>query len=81
MQPIACRGSERPGTPRPLSGVVADALEFCYELSVEGTPLQGSRLVVEEQPVVVFCPNCHENRVLEDICFFRCPTCGHPRPS
>ena len=61
-----------------LSGVVADALEFCYELSVEGTPLQGSHLVVEEQPVVVFCPNCHENRVLEDVCRFLCPTCGTP---
>ena len=49
-----------------LSGVVAEALEFCYELSVQGTPLEGSRLVVEEQPVVVFCPDCLENRVLED---------------
>jgi hydrogenase nickel incorporation protein HypA/HybF len=61
-----------------LSGVVADALEFCYELSVQGTPLEGSRLVVQEQPVVVFCPSCRENKMLEDICRFRCPTCGTP---
>ena len=61
-----------------LSGVVKDALEFCYELSVEGTPLAGSRLVVEEQPAVVFCPSCLENRVLEDVSRFRCPTCGTP---
>jgi hydrogenase nickel incorporation protein HypA/HybF len=61
-----------------LSGVVADALEFCYELSVQGTPLESSRLVVEEQPAVVFCPNCLENRVLKDVCVFRCPACGTP---
>ena len=59
-----------------LSGVVADALEFCYELSVQGTPLEGSRLIVQEQPVVVFCPSCLENRLIEDLSWFRCPTCG-----
>jgi hydrogenase nickel incorporation protein HypA/HybF len=61
-----------------LSGVVAEALEFCYELSVEGTPLAGSRLVVEAQPVVVFCPRCLENRVLGDDLRFRCPVCNTP---
>lgn len=59
-----------------LSGVVPEALEFCYGLSVEGTPLAGSRLMVEEQPVVVFCPRCQENRILEDDSRFRCPACN-----
>ena len=63
-----------------LSGVVAEALEFCYGLSVEGTPLAGSRLKVEEQPVVVFCPRCLENRILEDYSRFRCPICNTPTP-
>ncbi len=63
-----------------LSGVVPTALEFCYELSVEGTPLAGSHLVVEEQPVVVFCPQCRENRTLEDLSRFRCPICNASTP-
>ena len=63
-----------------LSGVVPTALEFCYGLTVEGTPLAGSRLVVEEQPVVVFCPSCLENRALEDPSRFRCPICNTSTP-
>ena len=63
-----------------LSGVVPSALEFCYGLTVEGTPLAGSRLVVEEQPVVVFCPRCLENRTLDDPSRFRCPICDAATP-
>jgi hydrogenase nickel incorporation protein HypA/HybF len=36
-----------------LGGVVEDALQFCYGLATEGTPLQGSRLQIEHQPVVI----------------------------
>ncbi len=63
-----------------LSGVVAEALEFCYGLTVEGTPLAGSRLVVEEQPVVVYCARCREERTLGDPWRFRCPICDTPTP-
>ncbi len=38
-----------------LSGVVKDALLFCYEVACQDTPLAGSRLIVEDVPVVVFC--------------------------
>jgi hydrogenase nickel incorporation protein HypA/HybF len=63
-----------------LSGVVSEALEFCYGLSVEGTPLAGSQLVIEPQSVVVFCPRCLENRTLEGDFRFRCPVCDTPTP-
>jgi hydrogenase nickel incorporation protein HypA/HybF len=63
-----------------LSGVVPEALQFCYGLSVQGTPLEGSRLSVEEQPVVVFCPRCLENRILQDASRFRCPVCDTLTP-
>ena len=64
-----------------LAGVVPDALEFCYGLSVEGTPLAGSRLEIESQPVVVFCPRCLENRILDGGDFrFRCPVCDTSTP-
>src|SRR5208282_1532272 len=35
-----------------LSGVVKEALLSCYDMVCEGTALQGSRLVVEDVPVV-----------------------------
>jgi hydrogenase nickel incorporation protein HypA/HybF len=61
-----------------LSGVVPEALEFSYGVATEGTPLAGSRLVIEEQPIVVRCPRCEEDRVLRDPTSFRCPVCFAP---
>jgi len=58
-----------------LCGVVPEALEFCYGLSVMGTPLEGSRLVMEQQPAVIFCPQCLNNQILSDWTRLRCPTC------
>ena len=61
-----------------LSGVVKDALLFCYEVACQDTPLQGSRLVVEEVPVAVFCARCNEKRLIESLQSFTCPQCGAP---
>src|SRR5271163_5239483 len=41
-----------------LSGVVADALLFSYEIACSGTRLEGSRLVIKEVPIEVYCPSC-----------------------
>lgn len=61
-----------------LSGVVKDALLFSYEVACQDTPLQGSRLIVEEVPAVVFCPQCREPRALPSVQLFQCPECGTP---
>ncbi len=61
-----------------LSGVVKDALLFSYEVACQDTPLQGSRLIVEDIPVVVFCPRCQEVRTLSSVQLFACPECGTP---
>src|SRR6516225_7281779 len=61
-----------------LSGVVKDALLFCYDVACQDTPLQGSRLIVEEVPVAVFCARCNEKRVIESLQSFTCPQCGAP---
>jgi hydrogenase nickel incorporation protein HypA/HybF len=61
-----------------LAGVVKDALLSSYELACEGTSLQGSRLVIEEIPVVVYCPKCLEPRTLDSIQWFACPECKSP---
>ncbi len=64
----------------PLSGVVADALNFSWELACEGTSLAGVRLAIEQVPVVVFCASCNVERTLESIQRFRCPVCGAVTP-
>jgi hydrogenase nickel incorporation protein HypA/HybF len=47
-----------------LFGVVKEALLSCYEMAFENTPLQGSRLLVEDVPVVIFCPSCRAQRAI-----------------
>ena len=61
-----------------LAGVVKDALLSSYELACEGTELQGSRLVVEEIPIEVYCPKCLAPRTLESVQWFVCPECQSP---
>jgi hydrogenase nickel incorporation protein HypA/HybF len=61
-----------------LAGVVKSALQSSYEMACENTPLQGSELIVEEVPVVVYCPRCRADRPLSSIQFFACAECGAP---
>jgi hydrogenase nickel incorporation protein HypA/HybF len=61
-----------------LSGVVKDALLFSYEVACQDTPLQGSRLIVEDVPVAIFCPQCKEEQALTSVQSIACPQCGTP---
>ena len=61
-----------------LAGIEAGALHFSYDLVVEQTPLAGSRLVIEEVPVAIFCPVCDTEQELPGIQRFRCPVCDTP---
>ena len=63
-----------------LSGVVKDALLFSYEVACQGTTLEGSQLIIEEIPVVVYCPACQAETPLASIQRFCCPTCGTLTP-
>jgi len=38
----------------------------------------GSRLIIEEIPVVVFCRTCQAERTLSSIRLFCCDKCGTP---
>lgn len=60
----------------PLSGVVKDALLFSYEVASQGTLLEGSQLLIEDVPVVIYCRECEAERILESIQRFCCPVCG-----
>ena len=61
-----------------LSGVVKDALLFSWELAVTDTPLEGAKLLVKEQPVIVNCGTCDAERELESSNTFICPVCSQP---
>jgi hydrogenase nickel incorporation protein HypA/HybF len=61
-----------------LSGVVKAALLSCYEMACAGTALQGSRLIVDEVPAVIFCQKCKAERPLSSVQLFCCPVCGTP---
>jgi hydrogenase nickel incorporation protein HypA/HybF len=61
-----------------LASVIPESLEFCYGIASEGTPLEGSRLVVNLLPVVVHCAPCGQDVELEGVQSFRCPRCGEP---
>jgi hydrogenase nickel incorporation protein HypA/HybF len=61
-----------------LSGVVKEALLSCYEMACENSSLQGSRLLVEDVPVVIFCPRCQAQRPLRSMQLFACSECGTP---
>ncbi|RUL88771.1 hydrogenase maturation nickel metallochaperone HypA [Tautonia sociabilis] len=61
-----------------LAGVEAEALRFCFEVAAEGTPLAGSRLVIEEVPVLIYCSSCRREEQLPGVQGFSCPRCGEP---
>jgi hydrogenase nickel incorporation protein HypA/HybF len=64
----------------PLSGVVPAALRSAYELACEGSDCGSPALVVEEVPVVVYCPACAAERALPSVQELCCPACGTPTP-
>ena len=59
-----------------LASVVEDSLQFCWELTTEGTPLAGAALVVKKLPVIVHCDACGVDAEVEGVQTFRCPRCG-----
>src|SRR6202044_3192534 len=61
-----------------LSGVAKDALLSSYEMACEDTNLQGSRLVIEEVPVLIFCARCDAQRAPHSAQLFCCSECGTP---
>ncbi len=58
-----------------LSGVMVEAVEFCFEACSRGTLLEGARLVVERIPGRGRCPACGAVPDL-DPQTFACPACG-----
>jgi hydrogenase nickel incorporation protein HypA/HybF len=74
-------GSERVTTVRlevgRLAGVVPDALQFCFEVCVRGTTLEGATLEIAVIPGRARCQRCGTERIIEsyaEICDCGCST-------
>jgi hydrogenase nickel incorporation protein HypA/HybF len=50
-----------------LSGVVPDAMRFCFELLTEGTALEGARLDIDEPAGLAHCRGCDHDFTLPDL--------------
>jgi hydrogenase nickel incorporation protein HypA/HybF len=57
-----------------LSGVVPDAVRFCFDLVTEATPLAGARLDIEQPEGHARCHSCGSDFALSDLILL-CP-CG-----
>ena len=59
-----------------LSGVVPDAMMFCFDVCAKGTCLEGARLEIDEIAARARCRECELETVIEDAIPL-CP-CGSP---
>ena len=64
----------------PLAGVIKEALNSAWELASRESEIAGSRLVIEQMPLVVYCPKCQQEKQLESVQDMRCPACGTSTP-
>lgn len=60
-----------------LSGVVPEALEFCFEAATRDTLLEGARLVIDRIPATGHCGVCGAVSGMKTY-FDPCPCCGAP---
>lgn len=61
-----------------LSGVMTDALAFCFSVAVEGTPYRSAVLDIEHVPICGRCKDCGAALSMVQPVFW-CPECHSPR--
>ncbi|HEX3892206.1 MAG TPA: hydrogenase maturation nickel metallochaperone HypA [Terracidiphilus sp.] len=61
-----------------LASVVEDSLQFCYGIATDGTPLEGSKLVIQTLPVIGHCATCNAEVEIASLQSFLCPRCSMP---
>jgi hydrogenase nickel incorporation protein HypA/HybF len=57
-----------------LTGVIPEAMQFCFELTTEGTPLEGATLQIDQPVGRAHCRTCDDDFDLPDLILL-CP-CG-----
>jgi hydrogenase nickel incorporation protein HypA/HybF len=58
-----------------MTTFVPDCIKFYYEALIANTPLEGSRLIIEEIDVTGRCNSCCRQLAFDEP-FFICPECG-----
>src|SRR5512136_2191455 len=58
----------------PLSGVVPDSLEFCFQAMINETEMQRAQLAIEQVPTVLRCKKCSYQFKVNDL-EFCCQAC------
>jgi hydrogenase nickel incorporation protein HypA/HybF len=58
----------------PLSGVLPDAMRFCFDVASAGTSLAGAQLLIDEPQGRARCRSCRDEFELADLILL-CP-CG-----
>jgi len=58
-----------------LSGVVAEAVAFCYDSCTLGTILEGSELKINSIAALGWCPDCEGQREMNSVSL-ACAECG-----
>jgi hydrogenase nickel incorporation protein HypA/HybF len=61
-----------------LSGVFKDALLSSYEMASYDTSLQGSQLIIEDVPIVIYCPQCRAGSAVVSMQWLCCSVCSAP---
>lgn len=59
-----------------LSGVVPEALQFAFDVVVQGTMAETAVLAIETLPAICYCPTCRQDFQPSDW-IYECPTCLH----
>jgi hydrogenase nickel incorporation protein HypA/HybF len=63
-----------------FAGVVKEALLSSFEMARENSSMPDAELIIEDVPIVVYCPACQKESPaasMQEIC---CPICGTPTP-
>lgn len=60
------------------SGVMTDALQFCFETARTGTAAEGAVLEIEEVPIGGSCRSCGGEFTADEKFVLQCPLCGGP---
>lgn len=58
-----------------LHNVIEDNMQFGFEVLSKGSPLEGSKLVIEFVDILARCNECKEESIITDS-FFYCNNCG-----
>ncbi|HBG46448.1 MAG TPA: hydrogenase maturation nickel metallochaperone HypA [Deltaproteobacteria bacterium] len=58
-----------------LTAVEPEALRFCFEISIKGTPFEGAALEIEEVPLTGLCRGCASRFRITSF-DNTCPGCG-----